>query len=71
MAPRIGVESRCDCAHRIVIELDEAKLDELSAARRQEVHDLARVAWTDRRDLLVTFAPYRRGSAFLRAVSGS
>jgi uncharacterized protein len=54
-------------ADGIVVELDDATLDALSEKRRREVHDLARVAWTGRGDLLVTLAPYRRGSAFLRA----
>lgn len=51
----------------IVVELDEATLDALSTAQRQEVHNVARAAWADRNDRPVRLAKYRRGSAFLQS----
>ena len=58
-------------ADRIVVELDEPTLVALSVARRQEVRNVVRAAWGDHGDRPVALAPYRRGSAFLRADSGS
>jgi pyridinium-3,5-biscarboxylic acid mononucleotide sulfurtransferase len=52
-------------ADRVVVELDEVTLDALSAAQRQNVHDVVRAAWADHDDRPVSLAPYRRGSAFL------
>jgi uncharacterized protein len=54
-------------ADGIVVELDEATLQALSEGRRHDVHELVRTAWGDGGDRSVELAPYRRGSAFLRA----
>lgn len=70
---RAGIKAetvRCRMrAEGVVIELDPAALAALPGALRAEMTARARAAFAHRGGVAVTFAPYARGSAFLKEAS--
>ncbi len=54
----------------VVVELDETALTSLDMPRRQQLADEIEALLSDRPAMLIRFAPYRQGSAFLRDQGG-